>query len=120
MITLENLLRLQLLRLAGKGLTHRSLSINSGFGEFLQQTTELALEDLRMEWSRAFLLIFEIKIHALKRIIPSQPFPVIFNSHQDGEGEGSQGIPDCGTEAAIQWRCRSVQLDRGTASPRRS
>ena len=61
--TLENLLRLQLLRLAGKGLNHRSLSINSGFGEFLQQTTELALEDLGMEWCRAFLLIFDTLMH---------------------------------------------------------
>jgi hypothetical protein len=50
-----------LLCLAAKGLTHRSLSINSGFGEFLQQTTELALEDLGMEWSRAF--IFDTLMH---------------------------------------------------------
>jgi len=49
--TLENLLRMQLLCLAGKGLNHRSLSINSGVGEFLQQTTELAWRILG--WSGA-------------------------------------------------------------------
>ena len=54
---------MQLLRLADKGLNHRSLSINSGVGEFLQQTTELALEDFGMEWSRAFLLIFDTLMH---------------------------------------------------------
>ena len=54
---------MQLLCLAGKGLNHRSLSIHSGVGEFLQQTSELALEDLGMEGSRAFLLIFDTLMH---------------------------------------------------------